>query len=353
MAEPTVQSGAPTGRAGSESVRSAVPRTFPEVAFRGIFLAFVAAVSGFGREFAHLHVTVAGLPLFSGEITLALLAALGAVHLWKVRGDGLRVDGAVIAIVAFLVVGCAYAAVGLGRGFGVAALRDFAIVYYAALFILTLVFFRCGGTPAAVVLALVAGVTAGAAWTLARFVAAPSLSWGHGATGQQAIVAWVALLGAALLSLRPGARSASAWRTVAIVCCAAVVFLSAYRTMLLVMVGVSVAAVVLLRRVSRATLKRALAPAAIGALLWGVAVLVVATVAPPVAGPRKDHGSMAAFEALRNITIRWVDLGLTGLNLAGRWSDASRRVPAPATPPTPARATRRERPRSTLPASSA
>ena len=322
----------------SDGARARALGTLPGRTFRIVFLAYVAAVSGFGREFAHLHVTVAGLPVFSGEITIALLALLGAAHLRTVRARAPRLDPAVVAVAAFLVLGCIYAAVGVGRGFGVAALRDFAIVYYAAFFVLTLAFFRTGGAPTSVVLALSIGAAAGAAWTVGLFVAAPALSWGHGATGHQALVAWVAVLGSALVRLPPGLGSARAGRALVMALGGAVIFLSAYRTMLLVMLGVALAGGALLPWRNRSALRGAVRTALSGVALWGVVVLGVATLTRPVGEPPRHHGAMSLAQALERVSERWADLGFAGARLAGRWTSEPRPLSSPSTASRPARA---------------
>jgi hypothetical protein len=303
-------------------------RTRPGLAFQLVFVIYLAAISGLGREFAHLHVTVAGLPLFSGELTIALLGILGAAHLRATRGRGFRVDGAVITLAVFLFIGCVFAVVGLTRGFGVAAVRDFALVYYASFFLFTLVFLESGGAPATVILSIIAGAAVGTTWSLVLFLVAPTLIWGHGAPGHQAIVAWVAVLGAAAFGSRSAPRSLRAAGLLVTVCASSVVFLSAHRTMLFVFVGLAIAVGALLLWRNRPSLRRILVAAIASLVLWAGLVAGMAALARPSGAQTQAHGPMTMSQALWVISIRWTGLGFVGLNAASRWIAQGREPPS-------------------------
>jgi hypothetical protein len=281
-----------------------MPTTPAGVAFRAVLLAYVAAIGAFSREFAHLHVTLAGVPLFAGELTLVALGGLAAAHLLVTHRRPLRMDGVTVAIAGFVLVGAVHAAVGLVRGFGIAALRDFALAYYAAFFPLALVYRAAGGPPNALAAAFAAGATVGGLLAIARLVATPALDWGHGVPGHQALLAWVAVL-AALVPPPPRSASGRAARRLAVAVNAAVVLLSGYRTMLVVLAGVAAASGLALARWRRPALRRVLAAALAGLLAWGAIVLAIAVSPRPAAWPWEDNGPMSLGRALYMVAARW------------------------------------------------
>jgi hypothetical protein len=288
------------------------------LAFRWVFLAYLAAASGFGRAFARLHVSVAGLPLFAGELAIALLAALGAACLWRTRAREVRRDRAVLAVLVFLAVGGAYTVVGLTRGFGIAALRDSALVYYSMFFLFTVLFLRFRGGPGLLVAAVVAGASAGAAWRVGRFLVAPELEWGHAAPGFQAIAAWVAVLGAVAPGMGPAKRHGRIARVLAVACCGVVVFLSAQRSVLAAIVAVAAGAACLRAAHRRAPLRRVCAAALAGLALWLALTVSITIHGRPIAAGVPPNGSVSVVGALRVVCARWTDLGLAGAGAGGR-----------------------------------
>jgi hypothetical protein len=197
-----------------------------------------------------------------------------------------------------------HAAVGLSRGFGLAALRDFAIAYYAVFFLLALVYRAAGGSPHALAVAFAAGATAGGLLAIARLVASPALDWGHGVPGHQALLAWVAVL-VALVSPPPRSESGRAARWLVVAVGAAVVLMSGYRTMLVVFAGVAAASGIALARWPRPALRRALAAALACLLVWGAIVLAIAVSPRPAGWPLESNGPMPLGRALYLIAARW------------------------------------------------
>ncbi len=121
-----------------------------------VFLVLLFGTVAFSRDFAHLHVTVGGLPLYVTEAGLGVLTAL---VLWRrVRDSAWRELRSPLDL--WMALWMAVGLIELGRGLHVEvlrSLRDFAIVYYAAFFYLARSIF----TPAVRVRWLMGVVLAG------------------------------------------------------------------------------------------------------------------------------------------------------------------------------------------------
>jgi O-antigen ligase len=269
---------------------------------------FLFAISAFNRAFAHLSVSVAGIPLFPGELTLGGLLVLEGVRLLRTRQMPFRVGAASALWALYLCVGLVFAFVGLARGFGLAALRDFALVYYVLLFFLVQSILQAHAEPARLFASVLIGSVFGSAFTVISLLVTPRLSFGHAASGALGLSAWVGL---AYVAANPGGLSGRprAWRWAVVLPLAAVIYLSGFRTMVVVIAAsLAVAGVwALLARGPARTAARSLL--VVGGVLCLVFAGIVAAArltfgAPEPGSP--DNGEVSLTQGLRVVTDRWV-----------------------------------------------
>ncbi|NWG00238.1 MAG: O-antigen ligase family protein [Thermoanaerobaculaceae bacterium] len=271
--------------------------------YRFVFVAHLAAVAALQRDFSRLHFSLAGVPIFANEATILLLGSLlVAITVWR-RRLVLRLGALEWLLLAYLAVGAAFTARGLAVGFGLAALRDAALVYYAAFAFFALAFRELGGTTARVARALVGGSVVGALVWTGRFLARPSLIDGHAVPSFAGILAWLGLVGV-LLPWRytRGWRGVGRWFGVA--ACSFVVFLSAYRTMLGVLLASLLA--VLAGRHWAGEVVQHLRPSRLVAWLGTVALVTAALAALPLSRPVVIDGDVPAGHALAVVSRRWL-----------------------------------------------
>jgi O-antigen ligase len=271
--------------------------------YRFVFVAHLAAVAALQRDFSRLHFSLAGVPIFANEATILLLGSLLVAITVQRRRLVLRLGALEWLLLAYLAVGAAFTARGLAVGFGLATLRDAALVYYAAFAFFALAFRELGGTTARVARALVGGSVVGALVWTGRFLARPSLIDGHAVPSFAGILAWLGLVGV-LLPWRHtrGWREVGRWLGVA--ACSLVVFLSAYRTMLGVLVASLLA--VLAGRHWAGEVVQHLRPSRLVAWLGIMALVTAALAALPLSRPVVIDGDVPAGHALAVVSRRWL-----------------------------------------------
>jgi hypothetical protein len=278
-------------------------------AITGIYLSYLVGVAAFTRGFAKLGVIIAGVPLFVGELTIGVLVFLLATRTLKRRRLPFQFDGVGRMLAAYLAVGGAFAIVGLARGYGVAALRDYALVYYLVFFFFTLAVVRLGVQPEAILTALAIGSVLGAMVAIGSYAITPTLVEEHAAPGYQTPAAWLGGLWCCMLL--PGAKRLI-WRVLlalGAVLTLVTIYLSATRTMLPIMI-VSLAILwVWTIRGKGGDRKRWMR----GALSASVAVMIFLagivihdlTLAPPNR-PVPADGRVEFTDGLKLISRRWV-----------------------------------------------
>jgi O-antigen ligase len=275
-----------------------------------LLTAFLFGISAFHREFAHLSLSIGGIPLFPGELTLGLLIALEAIRLLRGQRIAFRMRGSSFLWGMYLLLGVVYAAIGLARGHGLAALRDFALVYYAVLFFLVQAVLQVEGDATRLFTWVAIGSAVGSTWTAGSFLVTPQLTFGHGASGSQALVAWLALAYLVSTSGDWGGRWRR-WRWLAAVPLFVVIYLAGYRTMIGVAVmGVVVAAAwtVLARGPARSDARRLAVAGVAVCLVFAASVLAVRLALGGPAPGSPTHGEVSLPQGLRVITNRWVRL---------------------------------------------
>ena len=285
------------------------PTQFLERSYIAILLVYVFGISVFGQNLARLSLNIGGIPLFVGEATIALLLTLQAVLLLRTRRLPFRIGMPEAALLIFLFLGAIYTVLGLLRGFGLAALRDSALVYYLLFYFFVLLYpgSREGKTTILRAVAL-GGVVSAFVYGI-RFLVSPNLTWQHGAGAAHALIAWV---GAVFLSLSysPGEKPAVlAARTAAVAMCLFLLYLSAYRTM----VGSVLAslAVLWLGKVLRGVRKepgslRGLRALTAGTGLMAILVIAHANLLTPSVEPLPVNGPLRLGDAFEVLSTRWV-----------------------------------------------
>ena len=274
-------------------------------AFEVTFLGYLAGITAFSRAFSHLHVTVYGVPLFVGELTLLTLTLLAAAIHLSGRQLFPKLGFVGWALLAILAAGSVFAVRGLMAGWGLSALRHSALVYYCWLFFLTLSYLERVGTSRRILGALLFGAIAGSLLASVSFFASPALVFGHGAAGHTGLFAWMAiftLLASESLGVRLLPKPLA---VVAILVCTCAIFFTGYRTLLLV-VAASVAAVTLggtgLKSPPARRLKASL-------LAW--TALLAASILVPRAMLRSpdrfipDYAPVPLGDALAAVDFRW------------------------------------------------
>jgi hypothetical protein len=239
-----------------------------------IYAGYLFGTAGFNRDFARLHVDLFGMPLFIGELAIGLLALILVARGLGNRPLKLRTDSLAKGLLAYLLVGVGFAIFGLIHGYWLAVFRDFALVYYLVFYFFTLAAMRRGLSPATVLHVLALGSVAGCVVQIAVFLIAPRLFAEHGAPGYQALVAWIAVLWLALWDRPAKGRAVLLLRYLGIGIALAVIYLAAYRTMLVIMIG-SLAALGTWAILSRPTPMRA----HLARVASGLSIVVLALVA--------------------------------------------------------------------------
>ena len=268
---------------------------------------FLFAISAFHRDFAHLSVSVAGIPLFPGELTLGGLLVLEGARMLRTRQIPVRVGASSGLWALYLCVGLVFALVGLARGFGLAALRDFALVYYVVLFFLVQSILQAQEERARLFASVAIGSVFGSTWTVISFLMTPRLSFEHGAGGFQALIAWLGLAYLAANLAGPQGRR-GAWRWAAMMPLVAVIYLSGFRTMVVVAaasLAVAAAWALLARGPARAATRSLLVAG--GGVCLAFAMTVAAarlTLGAPAPGS-PDNGEVSLSQGLRVVTDRW------------------------------------------------
>ncbi len=300
------------------------PGGLPFQAYRAVLLGYLVLITALSRNFARVRLEVAGLPVFATEIVILLLSVLLAIVWVRQRRSLLRVELPGRLLLAYLAVGAVFAVVGLGHAYGLSALRDFALVYYVVFFFLTLAFLQNGGTLAEIAVALVLGGTIAAAIAVVDFAVAPELAWQHATTGHVALFAWAAAVWLTLRRPRRGRTVARLSAGAGVLVCTVAVYLSAYRTMLVVVAaGTVVLAAALWSRSNWPALRR-LAGVTAWFAVAGLAVLAHGVAVGPRAATFPDHGPTTRAAGTAVLSARWV----RGLGLPGKAGDALARAVA-------------------------
>jgi hypothetical protein len=271
-----------------------------------LFLAYFGAVVALQRDFSRLHVRVGDLPLFTGEVAIVFFCLVELVLFAKTRRPPFLMHIEDWMVAAYCAVGSVFAVQGLSNGFGLAAVRDFALVYYAAFFFLTRAFLARGGRVEHVAATLVAGAIIGSASTSLKFIIEPTLTWEHGAPPNAALVGWIGLVGIALLwggTQHPVARMLFA---ASILPCSFAVYLSAYRTVGLVIAGSLGVLAVLASLRRRVVYRRALALALVWCLLFFTGLAAHLALMPAQSSQLPQDGPTTVREGAEVITLRWL-----------------------------------------------
>lgn len=283
-------------------------------AYRVCFLAYLAAVAAFQRDFSRLCVWVSKVPVFTGEAAILVLGVLLLAITIRHRQVPFRMGTFEWLVLTYLVIGVPFIVQGLARGYGLAVFRDAALVYYAVFALFALAFQELGGRLGHLVEALVAGAAVGAlVWTV-RFAVTPSLIDGHGVRSFAGVVSWLGVVGV-LASPRPARLHRRVTRWSALAFCSFVVFLSAYRTMIAVVLAAFL--VVLVTRARFGGQTGGLRPpvlaawAGIMALLTGFCFALL----PPPSSPIVINGPVSMPHALAVISHRWL-AGMRGETVA-------------------------------------
>lgn len=273
-----------------------------------VLLLYIVGISAFNRDFARLNIPIAGIPLFVGEATIAILIVLIAISALRNRRLPLPLDRTAVALLVYLGIGSLFAIAGLATGYGLAAIRDFALVYYLVFFFFAAVFIQRTGQPIALLRALVMGAVVGSVVAVVRFLVSTQLVWEHAAPGNLALLAWVAVMYIILFRQEATTRTRKSLYVLALIACSLVIFLAAYRTMLTVVIA-SLAllwASGLLPGRFRIPWART-AASITTALVLILAVLTVATALTVQAGKQLTvHGPVSIPEASQVLAARWV-----------------------------------------------
>jgi len=278
-------------------------------AIASVFQAYLTGVAAFSRDFAKLGVTLVGIPLFVGEATIGILAVLLAARTLKGRALPFPIDGVGKALAAYFAIGTGFALFGLARHYGVAAVRDFALVYYLAFFFFTLAVVRLGTQPRTIIHAIAFGSVVGALVAVASYAIAPSLTFEHGAPGYQAPAAWIGALWCCLLLPEAKRATSRALLGAGATLTLMTIYLTGYRTMLPVMI---VSLVVLWvwairgggedRRMWR--VGAWVASGAVGVFMLGIATHTLTMTAPD--HPVPVNGRVEFSDGLKVLSSRWV-----------------------------------------------
>ena len=164
-------------------VRSAAITSVFQRLYRLVLIAYLFAVACGSRDFSRLQVNIAGIPLFPGEAVIALLLALAVLQVLKERRLPFGLDIPTGGMFAYLGIGVVFTVIGFWRGFGLAVLRDAALVYYALFFFFSIVYVGNGGKPGDLVRTIGLGAVLGSTFRTVWFFLFPALSWGHAVPG--------------------------------------------------------------------------------------------------------------------------------------------------------------------------
>jgi hypothetical protein len=205
--------------------------------FSIVLLLYIIGISAFNRSFAGLHISVGEIPIFVGEATIALLVSLWIVSDWHARRRRMVLDPLGISLLIYALVGFGFAVKGLIAGYGLAAIRDFALVYYLVFFFLAATFTERGGRPIWLMRSIVLGASIGSVASVVQFASDPLLNYEHGASGALALLSWIAVIYVVVFRH----EAASIWARVAylmvLVLGMVTIFLAAYRTLMAAMVA--------------------------------------------------------------------------------------------------------------------
>ena len=277
--------------------------------YAGLLILYLVGISAFNREFARLHISIYGIPLFTGEAVIAVLSGLLLLGVIRDRRLPIRIDATATALLLYLGVGVLFSIRGLLAGYGLAVFRDFALVYYLVFFFFAEAFIRFTGRPGVLVLVIVLGGLLGSAVAVVDFAVSPRLVYGHGASGQLGLVAWLMVTYVVLFWPRDSSLGLRAALAGALMMGSLTVFLTGYRTLL----GSVLASLAVLWVSSLASSKVRRA----GGLRWAAIAtgVVMALAASSVAivlsasdstGARTTHGKVALAEGAQTVAERWL-----------------------------------------------
>lgn len=224
-------------RARLRGIASAVPIAR---IYSSVLILYIIGISAFNRSFAGLHVSIGGIPIFVGEGTMALLLTLWGIGRLRCGAPRISLGPFGVGLLVYAVIGVALAIRGLVAGYGLAALRDFALVYYLVFFFFAAVYTQFSGQPRGLLRAIAVGASIGSVVSVVRFVAVPQLTYEHGASGALALLSWVAVVYIVLFRNESDGAVGRMAYLLAVIACMLTIFLAAYRT-LLVSISASIA----------------------------------------------------------------------------------------------------------------
>lgn len=253
-------------------------------------LVLIFGSAGWNRDFSRLTLPGVPFPLYITEMLL-LIAVLGAVVLIAQRKRASLSPTVAFTLLCFVGYGFFLLVSGLLAGYGMAALRDFSLFYYAVLTLLVAVYSQQERFEVQALKTLVFGALAGSMQTIGTFLIEPStiIRYGHVGHSALALTAW-----GSILVLAPGIWvQRSRWKRLALVGGIGVLMgtiaLSGYRTMALVALATLLGANVIAR--GKLDLSR-VAKRMNRAVAAGLALLVLGVVAGASFGG--EHGTFFA-----------------------------------------------------------
>ena len=275
--------------------------------YQSVLLLYIFGISAFNRGFTRLHVSIAEVPLFVGEATMAILLALLVASALRTGRLPIRADRVNGALLVYLGIGSVFAIGGLGSGYGLAVFRDFALVYYLAFYFFAAAFVQQTGKPINLLRAMVAGASIGSLIAVIRFMVSPQLVWEHAASGALALLAWVALVYVITFGHEASNPIVRLVYVLALIAAGLTIFLSATRILMASIVGslgLLWAARLLpdLRRIPLAIPARATAVA----LVLATFVLITAQLGEEPEGQVTVNGLVPLPEAVQTLSRRWV-----------------------------------------------
>lgn len=212
----------------------------------------------------------------------------------------------------YLLMGALFTSWGLWKGYGVAVLRDAALVYYAAFYFLAIAYASIGKSPANLLTALALGGVVAALVSAGRFFVAPELNCGHAAPSYVDLIAWTSALWLGMEWPRAKNGTRRAALILGILLCCFVVYLTGYKTMF----GAAAASLGLLWLWGLACRRGAVRQPNIQPALLVTSAALVVTIAgmglartlPDTEGPLVTHGRVTLSHAFRVLATRWTGI---------------------------------------------